>query len=181
MSDSVLLTLFVVSVVTLIGCALRVVQITRSARREALFLQLLGPDPSAPKPVRVTLSVGEAEQRLTSALTSVEKWHGWEIKSSRNGIITAESNWTTTLEKAQGKPKGSTSTPMKAKVKMIGQLRKAGIGRETEIAWRYESECVGWQDATLRCDHPETETMCTVTNELILRKLGALDGKSSSE
>jgi hypothetical protein len=181
MSDSLLLTLFVISVVTVIACVLRVVQITRSARREAIFMQLQGPDPSAPKPVRVTLSMDEAEQQLTSALTSVEKWHGWEIKSSRNGIMTAESNWTTTLEQAQGRSKGSISTPMKTKVKMVAQMRKVGMGRETEIAWRYESECVGWHDTALRCDNPETETMCAITNKSIFEKLGALDGKGGSE
>jgi hypothetical protein len=179
MSDSLLLTLFVISVVTVIACVMRVMQITRSARREALLLQLQGPDPSAPKPIRVSLSVEEAEQQITNALTSIEKWHGWEIKSSRNGFITAESNWTTTLEKAQGKAKGSTSTPMKTKVKMIAQMRKVGIGRETELAWRYESECVGWQDSTLRCDNPETETMCAMTNKLILEKLGVLNQKAN--
>jgi hypothetical protein len=179
MPDSLLLTLFVISVVTVIACVVRVLQITRSARRDALFLQFQGPNPSAPKPVRVTISMDEAEQQLTSALTSVEKWHGWEIKSSRNGIMTAESHWTTTLEQAQGKAKGSASTPMKSKVRMIAQMRKVGKGRETEIAWRYESECVGWQDATLTCDNPETETMCAITNKLILEKLGVLDGKGS--
>jgi hypothetical protein len=179
MSDTLLLTLFVISVVTVVACVVRVLQISRSARREALFLQLQGPNPSAPKPVRVAITVDEAEQELTKALAGVEKWHGWEIKNSRNGMMTAESNWTTTLEQAQGKAKGSTSTPMKTKVKMIAQMRKVSMGRETEIAWRYESECFGWQDATLKCDNPETETMCAITNRLILEKLGALDGKGS--
>jgi hypothetical protein len=178
MLDIVGEVLIFISLITAIVCVYKVVRITRSAKREALVQEMQGPDPIAPNPVRVALSCDDAEKQLTLALAKIEKWHGWLIKSSQNSVLTAEANWTTTLEQALGNGE-STSTPMKTKVKITAQFRKVGMGRETEVSWRYEPECVGWHDPTLRCDNPETDKMCELTNLSILEKLGAFEGKAT--
>jgi len=171
--------LIFISLATAVICVWKVVNITNKAKREAILQEMQGPDPIAPNPLRMALTCDEAEKEVTHALSKVEKWHGWTIKTSREHILTAEANWTTTLEQALGQRK-STSTPMKTKVKLTVNIRKVGMGRETEVTWRYDAECVGWQDPALRCENPETDEMCKITNLAILEKLGAFEGKTTA-
>jgi len=179
MWDVIGTVLIVVSLATAVICVWKVVKITNKAKREAVFEEMQGPNPVAPNPVRVPLSCDDAEKQITVALGGVEKWHGWTLKTSRDNILTAEANWTTTLEQALGKEQ-TTSTPMKTKVRLTINIRKVGMGRETEVTWRYDPECVGWHDPNVRIENPETDEMCKVTNVAILEKLGAFDGKATA-
>jgi hypothetical protein len=179
MWDILGIILIFISLATAVFSVWKVVRISNAAKREAVLQEMQGPDPIAPNPLRVSLTCDDAEKEMTVALAKVEKWHGWTIKTSREYIVTAEANWTTTLEQALGKS-DATSTPMKTKVKLTINIRKVGMGRETEITWRYDPECVGWQDPSLRCENPETDEMCKMTNLAIWEQLGAFDGKTTA-
>jgi hypothetical protein len=178
MLDPLTGALILVTLVTAVFCVYKVVRITTASKLADLVQKMQGPDAVSPNPVRVSLPTDDAEKQFTLALSKIEKWHGWLIKSSQNNVLTAEANWTTTLEQALGNGE-STSTPMKTKIKLTANIRKVGMGRETEVTWRYEPECWGWHDPTLRCENPETDTMCEITNLAIWDKLGAFEGKAT--